>query len=139
MENKYYHSATFTVKWSDVDPNKHLRGAVYMDYADHARISFLLENGITNQFLNTLGFGPVLFSSNIEYFKEVYLNDKITVDCFVLNFSDDYKKFSILHRLKNQNQDEVAKITVHGAWMNLKSRKIEVPPQELVEKLERLI
>ena len=68
MTSKLYHSATFTVKWSDVDPNKHLRGAVYMDYADHARISFLLENGITNEFLNQLGFGPVLFNANIEYF-----------------------------------------------------------------------
>ncbi|HCQ30003.1 MAG TPA: thioesterase [Flavobacteriales bacterium] len=135
MTSKLYHSATFTVKWSDVDPNKHLRGAVYMDYADHARISFLLENGITNEFLNQLGFGPVLFNANIEYFKEVFLNDKITVDCFIVDMSDDFKKFSIMHLLKNQNGDEVAKITVNGAWMNLKTRKIESPPKEMTDKL----
>ena len=36
---------------------------------------------------------------------------------------------------KLENGDEVAKITVNGAWMNLKTRKIESPPKEMTDKL----
>ncbi len=71
---------TYLVKWSDVDPNKHLRGSAYLDFTDHTRINFMESNGLSVDMLIKLNVGFVLTSTSIEYKREVLMNEVIRVD-----------------------------------------------------------
>jgi acyl-CoA thioester hydrolase len=41
---------TFNTKWSDFDPNRHMRHTAYNDYAAEVRVRFVFETGILSLF-----------------------------------------------------------------------------------------
>jgi hypothetical protein len=44
------------VRWSDLDPNFHLRHSVYYDWGAYARLSFMQDKGITAASLVQLNY-----------------------------------------------------------------------------------
>ena len=48
-------------RWSDLDPNFHVRHSAYYDFGAQHRIEILEELGLTLRVMQTQGFGPVLF------------------------------------------------------------------------------
>ncbi|HLY70108.1 MAG TPA: acyl-CoA thioesterase, partial [Puia sp.] len=68
------------VRWSDLDPNFHLRHSVYYDYAAYCRVCFLEDNGLTGTVMQQLHFGPILFREEAVFRKEIRMGDKIAID-----------------------------------------------------------
>lgn len=133
-----YFSQKYTVKWSDVDPNNHLRGSVYLDYADHTRVAFLDSQGITMRLMAAKQIGPILFNSSMSYRKEIYMNETITVNCKLDYVSADNRKFGISHEVFNQKGELSCIIKIEGAWLDLKHRKVAVPPSEIAEVMKKM-
>lgn len=126
------YSKTFDIRWADLDPNLHMRHTAYNDYAAHVRLCFLSDKGFDLKKFNQLGMGPVLFREETKYFKEVFSGDQLTVAVVVDSVSPDGRKWTIKHELTNSQGTKVAEITVDGAWLDLKTRKIVAPPPELM-------
>jgi acyl-CoA thioester hydrolase len=53
------------IRWSDLDPNFHVRHSVYYDFGAYVRICFLNEHGLTPAFMLKHQFGPVLSERNV--------------------------------------------------------------------------
>ena len=117
------------VRWSDLDPNFHLRHSVYYDWGALARIEFLYEFGLTTSIMQQLNFGPILFREECVFKKEIVMGDEVKIDLQLLKAKHDFSRWSIIHTVF-KNTLVSALITVDGAWLDTIKRKLTVPPDE---------
>ncbi|MEQ8583520.1 MAG: acyl-CoA thioesterase [Marinoscillum sp.] len=128
----------FQVIWADLDPNAHMRHTAYNDYAAQVRVGLFDELSLPLAELVASGYGPVLFHEDTSFKKEVFMNERITVDCAALAFRKDLKIWKFRQQVWKQNGDLACVIIATGAFMSLKERKVVVPPQKIVDMLESI-
>ena len=115
----------FDVRWSDLDANRHMANSAYQNFMSHTRMAFLIENGFGQREMATYNTGPVIFSEQIFYFKEIHQGHPITVTCEVTGLGEDGAFFSFRHDFYDHKGNNLARGIMSGAWMHLGSRKIE--------------
>ena len=126
------------IRWSDLDPNFHLRHSVYYDYGAFCRVSFLEEFGLTHSIMQELKFGPILFREEAVFRREVVLGDALKINLRLTKARKDFSRWSIRHEII-KNEDKVAAvITVDGAWINLVLRKLATPPAEVIDVFSKM-
>ena len=118
------------LRWSDLDPNFHLRHSVYYDWGALCRIEFLNEFHLTTDVMQRLHFGPILFREECVFKKEIRQGDRITIDLTLLKARKNYSRWSIRHVITKDEDIVAAVLTVDGAWINTLERKLAVPPVE---------
>jgi len=118
------------LRWSDLDPNFHLRHSVYYDWGAFCRIEFLNEFGLTTEVMQRLHFGPILFREECVFKKEIRQGDKITIDLKLLKSKRNYSRWSIQHIIMKNADIVSAILTVDGAWINTIERRLAQPPPE---------
>ena len=116
------------IRWSDLDPNFHLRHSVYYDFGAYCRIAFLHEHGITARVMQQHSIGPVLFREECIFKKEISFSDQITINFQLARTSADFRKWTMLHEIWKNDDTLAAVLTLDGAWMNTELRKITAPP-----------
>lgn len=121
------------IRWSDLDPNFHLRHSVYYDLGAYCRIAFLYDNGITAAVMAQNEIGPILFREECFFKREIKFGDEVTVSLKLRSVSSDFRKFSMLHEIYKNGDELAAVLNVDGAWMHTRLRKI-VPPPEIVHR-----
>jgi acyl-CoA thioester hydrolase len=128
----------FVVRWSDVDPNGHLRNTAYSEYANDTRVGLLASLGYDWPRFQFLHLGPVLFREEIEYRREAAMGEEVLVDAHVAGLAPDVSRWSIRHRLWRADGTEMAQVTVVASWIDLETRRVTAPPQDLAEAFRRL-
>src|SRR6266498_2249683 len=118
------------LRWSDLDPNFHLRHSVYYDWGAFCRIEFLKEFDLTPNVMQRLHFGPILFREECVFKKEIRDGDKITIDLTLLKARKNYSRWSIRHNIIKNRDNVSAILTVDGAWINTMERKLAIPPAD---------
>jgi len=126
------------IRWSDLDPNFHLRHSSYYDFGAYCRIAFLFENGITARLMNEQEIGPVLFREECFFKREIVFGDEITVSLKLRSVSKDFRKFSMQHEIYKNGNELAAILNVDGAWMNTRHRKIITPPEIVINTLDHM-
>lgn len=121
------------IRWSDLDPNFHLRHSVYYDLGAFCRLAFLYSNGVTPAVMAQHQVGPVLFREECFFKKEIKFGDTVQVALKLRSVSADFRKFSMQHEIFRNETELAALLQVDGAWMHTGLRKI-VPPPELVHR-----
>ena len=116
------------IRWSDLDPNFHLRHSVYYDFGAYTRIAFLAEHGVTPGVMMQHETGPVIFREECQFKREISFGDEITINFMLEKVSGDFRKWTMKHEIWKNNETLAAVITLEGAWMNTRLRKITVPP-----------
>ncbi|MCI0506328.1 MAG: thioesterase family protein [Gammaproteobacteria bacterium] len=128
-------SRTFNIRWADVDVNRHMRHSAYNDYAAHVRIQLLKEIGMDIDTLAGLNFGPVLFREETVFFREIGMNEDIKVNVKLKSARNDGSRWSFVHEFINNEGKVAATVTVDGAWIDLKKRKLTALPDECRESM----
>jgi acyl-CoA thioester hydrolase len=127
------------LRWSDLDPNFHLRHSVYYDFGAYIRISFLHDHGMTDPILLQNHFGPILFREECIFRRELRMGDDISIDLHLVKAKSDFARWTIQHQLKKEGV-LAAVLTVEGAWMDTQTRKLTALPlpfREVFEKMPR--
>ncbi|MDI1316837.1 acyl-CoA thioesterase [Flavobacterium sp.] len=126
---------TFTkevsVRWSDLDPNFHVRHSVYYDFGAQHRVEILEQLGLNMRIMQENNFGPILFREECIFRKEIRQNTKVFISTKVGKIRDDASRWTLVHELKNEKEELLATITVDGAWMDTKLRKIANPTPQI--------
>jgi acyl-CoA thioester hydrolase len=125
------------IRWSDLDPNFHLRHSVYYDWGALCRIEFLNTHGLTSELMTKEQFGPILFREECVFRKEVKMNDQINIDLVLLKSRKDFSRWTFQHTI-SKNETVCAILTVDGAWMDTMKRKLTAPPQIVMEILSQM-
>ncbi len=132
------YSKTYEIIWADIDANRHLRHSAYNDYAAQVRVSFFKDFGFSVEKLAKLMIGPILFSEYTKFLREVGMNDSITGDIKVASMRKDASRWKIVHQIFRSDGVLSAVITVEGAWMDLNTRKLTIPPPEIRDMIEHM-
>ncbi|MBI1342187.1 MAG: thioesterase [Terrimonas sp.] len=117
------------IRWSDLDPNFHLRHAVYYDWGSMCRMEFLVNHGLTTALMSAGHFGPILFREECVFRKEIRYGDLISINLEIMKSTRDYSRWSIKHTIQKAEKKAAAYLTIEGAWMQTVERKlIPAPP-----------
>lgn len=126
------------IRWSDLDPNFHLRHSVYYDWGAFCRVEFLNGYGLTPDVMQRLHFGPILFREECVFRKEIRLGDEIKIDLRLTRSRKDFSRWSIQHKILKNEQTLCAVLSVDGAWMNIIERKLASPPVEVYNVFDKM-
>jgi acyl-CoA thioester hydrolase len=124
------------VRWSDLDPNFHLRHSVFYDWGALARIQFLYKYGLTDQVMQSLHFGPIIFREECIFRKEIRLGDDVTINLELVKARKDHSRWTVRHNIIKNKEILSAILTVDGAWIDTVQRKLATPPSKVVEVFE---
>lgn len=126
------------IRWSDLDPNFHLRHSVYYDWGAFVRISYLYENNITSAVMNQYHFGPILFREECIFKREIVFGDKVEVDLMLRKCRRDMSRWTMIHKIWKNNDTPCAIVTVDGAWIDTKLRKLTIPPSFILNGFDKI-
>jgi acyl-CoA thioester hydrolase len=131
-------SRPIQIRWSDLDPNFHLRHSVYYDWGAFCRVEFLNAYGLTAEVMQKLQFGPILFKEECVFRKEIKLGDEIKMNLQLIRSRKDFSRWSIQHQIVKNGDVLCAVLTVDGAWMNVVQRKLTSPPEQVHEVFSKM-
>ena len=126
------------IRWSDLDPNFHLRHSVYYDFGAYSRICFLDQFELNAVFMAEHHLGPILFREECVFRKEIRFGDQVTVDLQLLKARKDQSRWTIQHNIYKNEQSLAAVLTVEGAWIDTGKRKLTNPPAKVCEVFEAM-
>jgi acyl-CoA thioester hydrolase len=122
------------IRWSDLDPNFHLRHSAYYDFGAYSRVCFLESIGITSQVLTEYQIGPVLFREECSFRKEIHFADDISIDLQLEKCTPNFSRWTMKHRILRDGETVCAIITVDGAWIDVGLRKLTAIPEAFSAK-----
>jgi acyl-CoA thioester hydrolase len=120
----------FEVRINDCDQNRHLTSSAYLEYAIHTRYSCLHDLGVT-ALVREAALGPVVFRDEVEYRRELRALDRVSVSMLLAGQSDDGARWRLQHEFVRADGVLAARIRTDGAWLNLRTRKLDVPTDEV--------
>ena len=119
------------IRWSDLDPNFHLRHSVYYDWGAYCRMRYLDEHGLTGDEMQRLEIGPIIFREECVFRKEIKFGDVVTIDLLITSARKDFSRWSLRHRIMKNESVLAASLSLDMAWLNLSERKLAVPGEEI--------
>lgn len=126
------------LRWSDLDPNFHVRHSIYYDWGAFVRVEFLNAYGLTWKTMHELKFGPILFREECVFRKEIRSGDEIKMNLELLSSKKDFSRWTIQHQIARADGTLCAVLTVDGAWMDLVKRKLSSPPEKVHEVFNQM-
>lgn len=125
------------LRWSDLDPNFHLRHSSYYDLAAQERIDILHQYGITTTVMKDEDVGPVLFKEQCEFKREIHLNSRIHIVTKLLKMKRDGSFWIIQHEFLSEEDKVHAIIQVEGSWIDTVKRRLARPvPNVILQGME---
>ena len=84
------------------------------------------------------GFGPILFKEECTFLKEIKIGQSLRLNLKRGTISPDGRKWTLHQEFLNEDGAKLAHLTVQGAWMDLRERKLRVPPESILEGFNKL-
>lgn len=134
-ENIFYEGQ---VLWSQIDANVHLRHSAYADFCAQARSNMLNKMGLSLEEFNKRKIGPILFREELNYLREIGLDERVKVSVVINKFNKLNSRFSFRHEIFKENGVKAAVVLVDGAWMNISERKLTNIPEEWMEIISKI-
>jgi acyl-CoA thioester hydrolase len=132
------YNKSIEIRWSDLDPNFHVRHSVYYDMCAYVRMSFLTENGLSAPVLTAHQIGPILFREECLFKREIKFGDIVTISLCLKQCSPSFSRWTMLHDIIINTETIAAQITVDGAWIDTSRRKLTIPEVLVASTFEQL-
>lgn len=124
------------VRWSDLDPNRHLANSSYMNFTSFARIEYLRKCGISLEDLAEHKVGPVILREEFSFFKEAHEGQEIIITTAITGNSENGEIFEFEHNLYDKTTgNNLAYSRLVGLWMSMTTRRKMPFPEELQKRL----
>ena len=122
------YSVKAEIRWADLDPNFHVLHSKYYDFGAYCRMKFLTTHGITPVVMSENNFGPIIFREECVFKREIKFGDDLEVFLKLSKCNEDASRWSMIHELRINGNTLAAIITIDGAWIDTKIRKLARPP-----------
>lgn len=131
----YHHK--FEVRWNDLDANRHLANASYVEYCAQTRMAFMAKHRMGLRELNRWGIGPVILHERYSFFKEILMDTEVIVTLEIDGFSEDGSIYRFLHKFYLPDGTHCATAEAMGVWIDMMLRKSTTPPDDILEVLQQ--
>ncbi len=138
MGKEKNYQKSIEIRWSDLDPNFHVRHSAYYDMGAYIRVAYLTEHGLTTGLMREWQIGPVLLREECVFRKEIHFSDPVSVNIQLLKSSIDGKRWTMTHEIVTHPGILHAVITVDGAWMDTVRRKLVSPPEKVIQVFQNI-
>ena len=119
-------SVRMEVRIYEIDPQLHLNGGFYIQYADHARFACVQAAGISVEELIDGGLGPVNLETLIRYHRELRGGDHVDVSC---DWEwGDGKTYRVRHEMRRGDGTVAAEVSHVSGLLDLKTRRLVTDP-----------
>jgi len=132
------YTKTLYAGWADMDFNAHMKNTAYLDKAADVRQMFLMEHGFPMEEFLRLRVGPVVMKDEVEYFREVGLQQQIRVTYALAGHAPDGSRFRLRHEIFRPDGELSARVTTLGGWLHLDERRLIAPPPPLLAAMNAL-
>ena len=132
-------SQSINILWADLDPNFHVRHSVYYDWGASTRMLVMQQHGLTLQMMKQLHIGPILFREECVFRRELHLGDPVTIGFAIVKAKRNFSRWTIQHTIHKNPETVASSITVEGAWMDTKERKLTSPPPTITDVFATMI
>ena len=129
--NEY--SRTYEIRFADIDANRHVNHAVYVDAAGDVRYKFFAERGFPPERFEQMGIGPVYTKIAVEFLREVLLGETVTITYALAGLSPQGQRWKVHHEVLKSNRKKAAVLDVEGVVLDLTTRKSIPPGPELMQ------
>lgn len=129
---------TFEIRWGDLDPNRHVANSAYVEFMNDTRMTYMHKNGFTQAKFEEHNVGPVVFTEEYHYMKEIMPRETVYIDVELLGTSEDQRFYRFAHCLYKSNGELAVYSELLFGWMDLGERKLRVPPDELLSILQNM-
>jgi acyl-CoA thioester hydrolase len=126
------------IRWSDLDPNFHLRHSVYYDWGAFVRLSFLNEHGLTPALMLQHHIGPVILREEAVFKREIHFGDTIEVLLYLSKCKEDLSRWTMTHEIIKNGTILSAVLTIDGAWIDTQKRKLAIPPEDFKKEFNAI-
>jgi acyl-CoA thioester hydrolase len=123
------YSKKLEIRWADLDPNFHVLHSKYYDFGAYCRMAFFTEHGITPAVMIENNIGPIIFREECIFKREIKFGDELEVFLKLSKCNKDTSRWSMVHELWTNGNILAALITIDGAWLDTKIRKLTKPPE----------
>ncbi|WP_163567443.1 thioesterase family protein [Fodinicola feengrottensis] len=114
------------VRVFDLDTNGHVRGPIYLEFADHARWECVRAAGISLDDLAAAGFGPVNLETTIKFHRELRPGDEVLITTeFLYGEGKTSRVRQEMHRLDGTL---VAEVTSVSGLLDRTTRRLVANP-----------
>ena len=120
------------IRWADLDPNFHVLHSKYYDFGAYSRMSFITEHGLPPAIMIENNIGPVIFREECFFKREIKFGDELVVHLKLSKCNDDASRWSMVHELWTNGDTLAAFITIDGAWIDTRIRKLTKPPESFL-------
>lgn len=125
-------------RWSDMDQNAHLANSAFLDIAVDARMSWFKACGFEPADFARRKIGPVVRRDEIEYFREVRMLEELSVTLELAGMAANGSRFRLASDFLNAAGQDCARLRTEGGWLDLATRRLTVPPPDLMTAMNRL-
>ncbi|MGH3241531.1 MAG: acyl-CoA thioesterase [Spirillospora sp.] len=119
-------SVRFQVRIYEIDPQLHLNGAVYLQYADHSRFECVRAAGVSVEGMLADGFGPVNLETVIRYHKELRAGDEVDVSC-AWKWGDG-KTYRVENIFRRMDGEVAAEVNHVAGLIDIQARRLVPAP-----------
>ncbi len=133
-DSKSTYVVRYQVTWADMDLNGHMANSAYLDYATQTRFRYAASHGFTPADFRRAGVAPVMFEDRLTYHRELAFLDEFEVTHAYRSLDEAGRKFAV-ENLFQRDSETVASLSAHGGWLHLETRRVVVPPPELLAAL----
>ncbi|WP_063021183.1 acyl-CoA thioesterase [Nocardia niwae] len=119
-------STRIEVRVSDLDPQLHVTGAAYHQFADHARFACVQAAGVSVDELIASGLGPVNLETVLRFQRELRGGDTVEVSC-AWEWGTG-KTYRVEHVLTRADGVVAATVTNVSGLLDLAARRLVTDP-----------
>ncbi len=132
------YNKSIEIRWSDLDPNFHVRHSVYYDMCAYVRMSFLTDYGLSAGVLTAHQIGPILFREECLFKREIKFGDIVSINLWLKQCSPSFSRWTMQHDIIIDTETIAAQVTVDGAWIDTARRKLTIPEVLVKQTFDQL-
>ena len=130
------YSKTYEIRFSDIDANRHVNYATYVDAAGDLRYRFFTEQGYPPERFVQLGISPVYTQITVQFLREMQLGETMMVTFAVAGISPKGMRWRAHHDILKSNGKKAATIDMEGMLLDLATRRAVAPDLELMQAFD---
>lgn len=128
----------FSFRWSDIDANMHIKNTAYNDLFIQGRLTLLLKMGFGMKEFKEYNLGPMIIHEHLFYVQEVRAESEVYIDIQLRGMSPDGKYLKFAQHMYNNKGELSCYLDLTFVWLDLKARKLTVPPPQLLDALKKM-